>query len=340
MSTTALTGTTVIELAANGPLELAGMLLSDLGATVIRVLRPGQAPKPNVSLRGREHVTIDLKTDAGRKALLTLVADADVLLEAMRPGVAERLGIGPADAAAVNPRIVYGRMTGWGQDGPLASKAGHDINYIAETGALWAIRAPGSRPTIPLNAIGDYGGGALYLVNGVLAALLARQATGVGEVIDAAIVDGTASLLQGVRGFQSEGWWVDEPHSNMLDHGLPWYDTYECADGGWMAVGAIEPQFYRDLLTGLGLADAPDREDPANWLALRTAFAEAFRTRTRDEWVEVFADLDACTTPVLSLRESLDSPHLTARGTWYRDTDGWSAAPAPRFLPLTTSPED
>jgi len=334
MSASALTGTTVIELAAHGPLELAGMLLADLGARVIRVLRPGQQVPANVALRGREHVTIDLKAAEGRAALLDLAADADVLLEGMRPGVAERLGIGPAELAAANPRIIVGRMTGWGQDGPLADKAGHDINYIAETGALWAIRAPGARPTIPLNAIGDYGGGALYLVTGVLAALLERGRTGVGQVIDAAIVDGTASLLQGVRGFESEGSWVPAPNSNMLDHGWPWYDTYECADGGWVAVGAIEPQFYRDLLTGLGLADAPDRDDPANWPALRRAFETAFASRPRDEWAEVFADLDACVSPVLSLEESTRSPHLAARGTWVRDAAGWSAAPAPRFTPL------
>jgi len=334
----ALTGVRVVEFAALGPVEYGAMLLGDLGAEVTIVLRPGQALRPNVMLRGRTPIELDLKSATGRAAALELLRDADVLLEGLRPGVMERLGLGPADVAAVNPRIVYGRMTGWGQDGPLAAKAGHDIDYIAETGALWTNRRPGEPPTVPANMIGDNGGGAAFLVMGVLAALLERERTDRGQVVDAAIVDGAASLLQTILGFRSER--AATPDLEMLRGELPWYGTYECADGGWMAVGAVEPQFYAQLLTGLGIDDAPDRADARNWPELRQRFAERFRTRTRDEWAAAFEPFDACVTPVRTLGEAFASPHLAARGTYRLDAEGWSAAPAPRFHPLPVPGED
>ncbi len=333
----ALTGVRVVEFAALGPVEYGAMLLADLGAEVTIVLRPGQTPKRNVMLRGRTPHELDLKSDAGRRGALELLRGADVLLEGLRPGVMERLGLGPAEVAAVNPRIVYGRMTGWGQTGPLAAKAGHDLDFIAETGALWTNRRPGEPPTIPANMVGDNGGGAAFLVMGVLAALLERERTGVGQVIDAAIVDGAASLLQTVLGFRSEG---EAAGLEMLAGDLPWYGTYECADGKWMAVAPVESPFYAALLQGLGLEDMPDRDDPANWPALRARLAERFRTRSRDAWVEALAGLDACTVPVRSLDEAFASPHLVARGTWVETDVGWSAAPAPRFLPLPVQRKD
>ena len=326
----ALTGVKVVEFAALGPVEYAGMLLADLGADVTIVLRPGETQRANVMLRGRSFVQHDLKSPAGRDAALELLRDADVLLEGLRPGVMERLGLGPADVAAVSPRIVYGRMTGWGQTGPLALKAGHDINYLAETGALWLNRRPGEPPSVPANMLGDNAGGASFLVMGVLAALLERERTGAGAVIDAAIVDGAASLTQTIRGFRSEGHVLAE---EMLTDRTPWYGLYECADGRYVAVGAIEPKFYADLLRGLGLEDAPSRDDPDNYEALRGLFRALFLERTRDEWVAAFADLDACVSPVHDFDEAVDSPQLTARGTWLATELGPSAAPAPRIHP-------
>lgn len=327
----ALGGVKVIEFSAPGPVEYAGMLLADLGADVTMVLRPGQAPRTNVMLRGRSYEQLDLKTGEGREGALDLLREADVLLEGLRPGVMERLGLGPAEVARLNPRIVYGRMTGWGQTGPLAAKAGHDINYVAETGALWLNRRPGEPPAIPSNMLGDNAGGSAFLVMGVLAALFERERTGVGAVIDAAIVDGVASLTQTIRGFRSEQHEIGEA---LLTDRLPWYGVYECADGGYVAVGAIEPQFYAELLRGLGLEDAPSRGDPANHAALRASFRSRFLEHTRDEWVAAFADLDACVSPVYDLDETLASPQMTARGAWIATESGPSAAPAPRFHPL------
>lgn len=337
MSASPLAGIRVVEFANIGPLEHAGMLLADLGADVLRIVRPGDVPTANPILRGRRHRELDLKSDDGRDAVLAEIATADVLLEGFRPGVMERLGLGPAEVAAINPGIVYGRMTGWGQSGPRAHEAGHDITYLALTGVLWATRASGGgRPVPALNLVGDNGGGSLYLVTGVLAALLERAQTGQGSVVDAAIVDGATSLLQTVRGLRAEGRWSDLPADNYFDTGLPWYDTYECADGEYIAVGAIEPQFYAELVRGLGLEDLPDRDDRANHPALRAAFQRAFRTRRRDQWAAVFDGTDACVAPVLSIDDAALDPHLAARRTVIRTPEGLSAAPAPRFEPLPT----
>ena len=257
----------------------------------------------------------DLKDPAGREAVLRLVEHADVLLEGYRPGVAERLGVGPADCHARNPRLVYGRMTGWGQDGPMADRAGHDINYISLTGALHAIGRAGERPVPPLNLVGDFGGGSMLLVVGVLAALWEAQRSGEGQVVDAAMVDGSSLLVQMVWGFLAQKIWTDERGVNLLDGHAPFYDTYTCADGGHVAVGALEPQFYAALLAGLGLADAdlPHQLDRDRWPAVKARFAEVFASRTRDEWAEVFAGTDACVTPVLAFGEVADHPHIAAR---------------------------
>src|ERR1700691_852741 len=290
-----LTGLRVIELAGLGPAPHAAMVLGDLGADVVRVERPATAFDPargrtDYTLRSRRSVAADLKTSAGRDLVLRLVAKADVLLEGYRPGVAERLGVGPQDCHAVNPALVYGRMTGWGRDGPMAARAGHDINYISLTGALHAIGA-GERPAVPLNLVGDFGGGSMFLVAGVLAALWERERSGTGQVVDAAMVDGAGVLLQMVWAFRGAGAWTDERSANLLDGGAPFYDTYTCADGRWIAVGALEPQFYAALLKGLGLdgEDLPPQLDPSGWPQLRARFTAVIVTRTRDEWTEVFA---------------------------------------------------
>jgi alpha-methylacyl-CoA racemase len=334
-----LQGLRVLEFGGIGPGPHAAMLLADLGADVVRVERPsgGLAVLPAEArdwmLRGRRSVGANLKDPAGRDIVLRLLDAADVVIEGFRPGVAERLGVGPEDALARNPRLIYGRMTGWGQDGPLAQRAGHDINYISLTGALHSFRTEGARPTPPLNLVGDFGGGSMFLVTGILAALWERERSGQGQVVDAAMVDGTSVLMQMVWAIRAQGFWRDEPASNFLDTGAPFYDTYECADGGYVAVGALEPQFYAQLLGGLGLdpAGLPPQLDPAGWSVLRERFTEIFASRPRDEWAKVFADTDACVTPVLSLAEVPEHPHIAARGT-LTELDGvLQAAPAPRF---------
>ncbi|CQR65581.1 CaiB/BaiF CoA transferase family protein [Streptomyces leeuwenhoekii] len=333
-----LAGLRVIELAGIGPGPHAAMVLADLGADVVRVERPQGTLDltdggPDHLLRGRRSVAADLKTAEGRALVLRLVARADVLLEGFRPGVAERLGVGPEDCHRINSRLVYGRMTGWGQQGPLAQRAGHDINYIGLTGALHAVGRRGERPVPPLNLVGDFGGGSMFLLVGILAALWERERSGEGQVVDAAMVDGTSVLLQMMWVMRGQGTWTDERGSNLLDGGAPFYDTYECRDGRHVAVGAIEPQFYRAFLTGLGIDhDAlPSQGDRARWPLLRERIAEAFRTRPRDEWAQVFADTDACVTPVLAPGEVPHHPHLAARGT-VAEIDGVvQAAPAPRF---------
>ncbi|WP_405450919.1 CaiB/BaiF CoA transferase family protein [Streptomyces erythrochromogenes] len=332
-----LAGVRVVELAGIGPGPFAAMLLADLGADVVRVDRPGGGglavdPAYDITNRGKRSVLVDLKSADGPARVLDLVERADVLVEGFRPGVAERLGVGPAECHARNPRLVYGRMTGWGQDGPLAHTAGHDIAYIAVTGALGMIGNPGEPPAVPANLVGDYAGGSLYLVIGVLAALQHARATGTGQVVDAAIVDGTAHLTAMIHGMMAAGGWQDRRGANLLDGGCPFYGTYETSDGGYMAVGALEQQFYDTFTELLGIGDrTPARKDVARWGELREAVAARFRTRTREEWTAVFEGTDACVAPVLSLREAPGHPHLAARGT-FTDFGGIvQPAPAPRF---------
>ncbi|MCX5274810.1 CaiB/BaiF CoA transferase family protein [Streptomyces virginiae] len=343
-----LAGVRVVELAGIGPGPFAAMLLADLGADVVRVDRPGGGglavdPAYDITNRGKRSVLLDLKSADGPARVLDLVERADVLLEGFRPGVAERLGVGPAECHARNPKLVYGRMTGWGQDGPLAETAGHDIAYIAVTGALGMIGKPGEPPAVPANLVGDYAGGSLYLVIGVLAALHHARATGTGQVVDAAIVDGTAHLTAMIHGMMAAGGWQDRRGANLLDGGCPFYGTYETSDGGYMAVGALEQQFYDTFVELLGIEDqAPTRKDLARWGELREVVAARFRTRTRAQWTAVFEGSDACVAPVLSLREAPEHPHLAARGT-FTDLGGIvQPAPAPRFSTtpgaLTTGP--
>ncbi|WP_353945938.1 CaiB/BaiF CoA-transferase family protein [Streptomyces sp. HUAS MG91] len=338
-----LAGVRVVELAGIGPGPFAAMVLADLGADVVRVDRPGGSglginPEFDITNRNKRSVLVDLKAEGGVERVLGLVDRADILIEGYRPGVAERLGVGPADCHARNPRLVYGRMTGWGQDGPLAQRAGHDIAYIAPTGTLGMIGRPDEPPTVPANLVGDYAGGSLYLVVGILAALHHARATGAGQVVDAAIVDGTAHLTSMIHGMLAAGGWQDRRGANLLDGGCPFYGTYETADGQYMAVGALEQQFYDEFTALLGLADtAPARKDLARWGALREAVAARFKERTRQEWTAVFEGSDACVAPVLSLREAPGHPHLAARGTFVDHGGITQPAPAPRFTRTPTS---
>ncbi|QZY29045.1 CaiB/BaiF CoA transferase family protein [Nocardioides coralli] len=331
-----LRGVKVVELAGIGPGPHACMLLADLGADVIRVDRPGggsmDVGSHDVLTRGRPSVAIDLKHADGVRTVLDLVAGADALVEGLRPGTTERLGLGPEDCWEHNPRLVYGRMTGWGQDGPWAHAAGHDLNYVAVTGALHASGQDPARPHFPGNLIGDFGGGSTYLVIGVLAGLLEARTSGRGQVVDAAIVDGVASLNAMATTLAGLGLQPESRASGLLDGGTPYYDVYETADGRHVSVAALEPQFYAELLRRLDLVDeAPDRDDPAGQAALRTLLADTFRRRTQAEWAEVFDATDACVAPVLPLSEAVRHPHLAARGT-YVTVDGLTQpAPAPRF---------
>ena len=331
-----LKGVRVVEIAGIGPGPHAATLLADLGADVIRVERPGGALSPgtretDLLTRGRPSVALDLKRPQAVAAVLTLVEGADVLLEGMRPGAAERLGLGPEDCLARNPRLVYGRMTGWGQDGPLAHTAGHDLNYISVAGALHGLGQDADRPQFPTNLLGDFGGGSTYLVVGVLAALLESRTSGQGQVVDAAIVDGTAHLSAMFAGMLASGFARERRAANLLDGAAPFYDVYETADGEHMSVGALEPQVYAVLVELLGLPDLPSRDDLRQWPVIREAFTRRFKERTRAEWTEVFDGTDACVAPVLPLTEAARHPHLQARGT-YVDRDGvLQPAPAPRF---------
>jgi alpha-methylacyl-CoA racemase len=331
-----LAGATVIELAGLGPGPFAAMLLADLGADVVRVDRPGR-PSANARAyamhRGRRSVAVDLKHPEGREVVLRLVDWADALVEGHRPGVTERLGLGPADCCARNPRLVYGRMTGWGQGGPLAQTAGHDIDYIALSGALSTCARRGERPLPPVNMIGDFGGGGAFLALGVVAAMWEAKHSGEGQVVDAAMVDGSAVLTTMLHGLMAQGRWRDEAGVNFADTGAPFYEVYECGDGGFVGVGALEGPFYDELLRGLGLArdELPDRRDEASWPTLKERFAAVFRTRTRDEWAERFAGTDACVAPVLSLTEAPGHPHNLARGTFVAHGGIVQPAPAPRF---------
>ncbi|WP_348537441.1 CaiB/BaiF CoA transferase family protein [Nocardia carnea] len=344
-----LEGVRVLEIASAAPAPFACMMLSDLGADVVTVDREpkrGTARRPNDPLvRGRRSVAADLKSAAGVALVRRLAAEADVLVEGFRPGVMERLGLGPDLLLADNPGLVFARMTGYGQSGPLAPRAGHDINYIAVAGALEPIGRSGERPLPPLNLVGDFGGGGMLLTVGILAALHERSRSGRGQVIDAAMVDGAALLTAFVHGVRADGHWSDERGTNLLDSGAPFYDTYETADGGYMAVGALERRFYRELLTGLGLGDdasLPAQMDREGWDELRARFTAVFRTRTRAEWTAVFAELDACVSPVLAPGEVADSEHVRARSGFVEVAGLAQPAPAPRFsrtpAPVPTPP--
>ncbi|MEV6597838.1 CaiB/BaiF CoA-transferase family protein [Actinoplanes sp. NPDC051346] len=335
-----LAGVRVVELASLAPAPFGCMVLADLGADVVRVDRPGPraatpAPPSGGPLQRNRRVTaLDLKSPAGVADLLRLAGRADVLVEAYRPGVAERLGFGPDVCLRHNPRLVYARITGWGQDGPLAHRAGHDIDYIALSGALEPLGRAGQPPHAPMNLLGDFAGGGMLLAVGVLAALLERERSGAGQVVDAAMVDGSALLTAFLHGLVGAGQWRGPRGTNMLDGGSPCYDTYATADGHYMAVGALEPAFYAQLLAGLGLEGddtLPDRDDPARRDDLRRRFADRFAQRTRAEWTKVFADLDACVAPVLSPAEAPDHPHNVARGTFVDVGAEVHPAPAPRF---------
>ncbi|SHG10575.1 alpha-methylacyl-CoA racemase [Streptoalloteichus hindustanus] len=335
-----LRGLRVVEVASLAPAPFACTVLSDLGAEVLRVDRadrvpaaPPADPPPDPLARGRRSVGVDLKRPEGVAAVLRLVERADVLVEGFRPGVCERLGLGPDVCLARNPRLVYGRLSGYGQDGPLAPRAGHDITYLAISGALWPV-GPADRPPVPpLNYVADFGGGGMLLVAGVLAALWERERSGRGQVVDAAMAEGSVLMTAMLHGFRAVGMWRDDRGSNLLDGAAPFYSCYTCADGRYVAVGALEPQFYAALLTGLGLddEDVPDRHDRANWPALRDRFAAVFATRTRDGWAEVFGASDACVAPVLSPAEAVDHPHLRARRAFVDVAGLPQPAPAPRL---------
>jgi alpha-methylacyl-CoA racemase len=332
-----LTGIRVVELSGLGPGPYAGMLLAELGADVLRVDRPGGGtrmvdPEREVLHRSRPCAAVDIRTPRGRDVVLRLVEQADVLTEGLRPGVTERLGLGPDACLERNPRLVYARMTGWGQDGPLAARAGHDINYLGLTGALHAI-GPADKPVPPLNIGADFGGGSMFLLVGILAALLERAGSGRGQVVDAAMVDGASSLVTMVHGMLAAGLWQDRRAANLLDGGAPFYDTYACADGRHVAVGAIEPQFYAQLLDGLGLTGQlpGGQHERQHWPEQRRRIAGVIASRPRDEWTAVFEGTDACLTPVLGLTEAPSHPHLAARGTFVDGVGGPQPGPAPRF---------
>ena len=334
-----LSGLRIIELPALGPAPFAGMVLGGLGADVIRIERPGAigpvATAGPYRLLARSHrsVELDLRDPLAVEAVLRLAATGDGVIEGWRPGVAERLGVGPEACMARHPTLVYGRMTGWGQHGPLSRRAGHDINYIALSGVLNAIGRAGGPPVAPLNLVGDFGGGGLMLALGMVAAILEARESGAGQVIDAAMVDGAALLATTFYGYVAAAQWDPDRGSNLLDSGAPFYDVYETADGRWVAVGALEPQFYAQLLEGLGLAavELPEQHDRARWPELRQRFTAAFRSRTRDEWEAVFADTDACVTPVLSFEEAPDHPHARARTAFVEVGGVRQPSPAPGF---------
>lgn len=328
-----LAGIHVVEFAGIGPGPFAGMLLADMGADVVRIARAG-APAPQAILnRGKSTVVLDLKTPEGVESAMKLLQAADALVEGFRPGVMERLGLGPDHVAMRNPQLVYGRMTGWGQSGPLSQSAGHDINYIAVTGALAAIGARNGAPVPPLNLVGDYGGGSLYLVVGLLAALLEAKRSGRGQVVDAAMCDGVLSLMSLACMQRARGQFNDIRGSNLLDGGRPYYSTYETADGKYLAVGALEPQFFDTLCKLVGVPEhlQTAQKDPEREEELRSCFAGLFRTKTRDEWATLLAGTDACVAPVLTLSEAREHPHLVARCSFIETAEGFQPAAAPRF---------
>ncbi|MCA3277744.1 MAG: CoA transferase [Roseomonas sp.] len=331
----ALKGITVLEFAGIGPGPFCAMLLSDMGARVIRIDRPDGPPgmREDVVLRGRRSLALDLKKPAVAEAMKRMARQADVLIEGFRPGVMEQLGLSPDALLEANPRLIYGRMTGWGQDGPLAKLAGHDINYIALTGALHAMGEADRPPSPPLNLVGDYGGGGMLLALGILAALLERAGSGRGQVVDAAMVDGAALLMAPLYGMLALGRWKAERGRNFLDGAASFYGSYACACGGYVAVGPIEPAFFAEMLQRMGLdaADFTNRMDPAVWPAHKAKVAEAFRSRTRDAWAAIFADSDGCVSPILSMAEVRRHPHIAARGTFTEAHGAVQPAPAPRL---------
>ncbi|OYX78201.1 MAG: carnitine dehydratase [Sphingomonadales bacterium 32-65-25] len=330
-----LQGIRIIELAGIGPGPFAGMMLADHGAEVIRVDRPGaRIDARDPLLRGRRVIGVDLKSAEGKALVLDLVKSADALFEGFRPGVTERLGLGPAECHAVNPKLVYGRMTGWGQFGPYANAAGHDINYIALAGALHAYGRAGEKPTPPINMVGDFGGGGMMLAFGMVSALLHAKTTGQGQVIDCAMTDGAAALMAMIWGFRANGIWKDERGVNLLDTGAHMYDTYECADGKWISIGSLEPQFYALLLEKTGLKDDADfasQMNSAQWPALKERLTTLFKTRTRDDWCADMEMTDVCFAPVLSMSEAPHHPHNAARGTFVEADGVMQPAPAPRY---------
>jgi alpha-methylacyl-CoA racemase len=335
-----LAGVRIVELGGVGPVPFCCMLLSDLGADVIRIDRPPGYdggvpgdPRFNLLNRGRRSAAFDLKRPDAAAAVLKLVTKADALVEGFRPGVAEKLGLGPDACLAANPSLVYGRMTGWGQDGPLANAPGHDINYISLTGVLHAIGPTEGPPAIPLNLAGDFGGGSLYLALGVVSAILESRHSGKGQVVDAAMVDGSASLMTLCYGLLASGYWKDQRGSNRLDSGAPWYNVYETKDGRWLSVGSNEARFWRNTLELLGLdaAEMPDQHDTSRWPEVHERFAAIFRTRTREEWCALAEGREVCLSPVLSMTEAPHHPHLRARGTFVERDGVVQPAPAPRF---------
>ncbi|MFQ5346285.1 MAG: CaiB/BaiF CoA transferase family protein [Rhodothalassiaceae bacterium] len=335
-----LAGIRILEIAALGPAPFAAMMLADMGAEVVRIERPGGSPmrvgdpRREILNRGRRSLTLDLKSGEGRVALLRMAGQVDGLIEGFRPGVMERMGLGPEACLAANPRLVYGRMTGWGQEGPLSARAGHDINYIALTGALAAIGRASDRPSIPLNLIADFGGGAMYLAFGMVCALLECTRSGQGQVVDAAMVDGVASLMTVVHMLDQMGLWTPDRESNLLDGGAPFYDVYRTRDGRYLAVGALEPQFFAEFLARAGLAavvSPADQMDRSRWPAMRRRIAARLGEKTLAEWTAIFAGSDACVTPVLDYREARTNPQLVARRTFLERDGHAEPAPAPRF---------
>jgi alpha-methylacyl-CoA racemase len=335
-----LAGVKVLEIQGIGPGPFCAMVLADLGADVVRIDRAGNvkggdpsAPPGDLLARGRRSVGVDLKNPDGIATVLEMVSQADVLVEGFRPGVMERLGLGPDVCLERNPRLVFGRMTGWGQDGPYANAAGHDINYISLAGALDAIGRRGEPPLPPLNLVGDFGGGGMLLALGICAALVERGSSGEGQVVDAAMVDGAALLMTMMHSFRAMGIWEDERGTNMLDTGAHFYEVYECADGRYVSIGSIEPQFYAELLrlTGLEGEELPWQHDRAQWPALKERFAALFRTKTRDEWCELMEHTDVCFAPVLTMAEAPQHPHNKERGTFVEVAGVVQPGPAPRF---------
>ncbi len=336
-----LAGVKVLEIAALGPAPFAAMMLSDMGAEVLRIDRTERvdgsehsAPPPlDFLARGRRSVGLDLKSPEGIELLLKLVESADVILEGFRPGVMERLGAGPEACLARNPQVIFGRMTGWGQEGPLAQVAGHDINYIALAGALEPIGRRGEKPLPPLNLVGDFGGGGMLLAYGIACALIERTRSGKGQVVDAAMVDGAATLMTFFHAAQQAGWWKPERGTNLLDGGAHFYDTYETSDGKYISIGALESKFYAELIEKLGLAseELPDQMDRSRWEEQKERFGELIKTKTRDAWCEILEGTDACFAPVLSLDEASEHPHLRERGTFVEVAGALQPGPAPRF---------